>query len=111
MRTRRNNLRVTNLQFYKIGSLFKEDREYRVKKCLSPTLIWHQLDSLGDDVARGPFQHDHNYFKSLLSAFLLHIKELPLEQHAFFAPILELEEFKTFVSHKSILINRIICYH
>jgi hypothetical protein len=58
---------------------------------------------LGDDVARGPFQHDHNYFKSLLSAFLLRIKELPLEQHAFFAPILELQEFETFVSHKSIV--------
>src|SRR6266536_1288975 len=92
---------LLNLRFDKIGSLFEEDGEYRVKECLSPALIWHQRDSLGDDVARGPFQHDYDYYESLLSAFLLHVKELPLEQHAFFAPIPELKEFETFLSQRS----------
>jgi hypothetical protein len=92
---------LLNLRFDKIGSLFEEDGEYRVKECLSPALIWHRRDSLGDDVARGPFQHDHDYYESLLSAALLHVKELPLEQHAFFAPIPELKEFKTFLSQRS----------
>jgi hypothetical protein len=92
---------LLNLRFDKIGSLFEEDGEYRVKECLSPALIWHQRDSLGDDVARGPFQHDLDYYQSLLSAFLLHAKELPLEQHAFFAPIPELKELETFLAHRS----------
>jgi len=92
---------LLNLRFDKIGSLFEEDGEYRVKECLSPALIWHQRDSLGDDVARGPFQHNHDYYESLLSAAFLHVKELPLEQHAFFAPIPELEEFETFLSQRS----------
>jgi hypothetical protein len=52
---------LLNLRFDKIGSLFEEDGRYYVKQCLSPALIWHQRDSLGDDVARGPFQHDHDY--------------------------------------------------
>ena len=92
---------LLNLRFDKIGLLFKEDKEYRVKECLSPALIWHQQDSLGDDVARGPFQHDHDYYESLLLAALLHVRELPLEQHAFFAPIPELKEFETFLSQRS----------
>ncbi|KAH9205929.1 hypothetical protein DL95DRAFT_470104 [Leptodontidium sp. 2 PMI_412] len=92
---------LLKLRFDKIGSLFEEDEEYRVKECLSPALIWHQRDSLGDDVARGPFQHENEYHESLLSAFLLHVKELPLEQHAFFAPILKLGEFESFLSHRS----------
>ncbi|KAG4434847.1 hypothetical protein IFR05_009686 [Cadophora sp. M221] len=91
---------LLKLRFDKIGSLFEEDGEYRVGECLSPALIWHQRDSLGDDVQRGPFQHEHEYHESLLSA-CLHVKELPLEQHAFFAPIPKLGEFESFLRHRS----------
>ncbi|KAH8790564.1 hypothetical protein BGZ57DRAFT_939132 [Hyaloscypha finlandica] len=86
-------------------SLFEEDGEYRVKECLSPALIWHQRDYLGDNVARGPFQHDLDYYQSLLSVYFLHVKELLLEQHAFFALIPELREFETFLAHQSIVID------
>jgi hypothetical protein len=65
-------------------------------------LIWHEQDSL-DDVPRGPFQHDCHYYEALLLAFLLHVKELPLEQHAFFAPIPEPKEFETFISYQSVV--------
>lgn len=41
---------LLNLRFDKIGSLFEEDGEYRIKTCLSPPLIWHERDSLDDDV-------------------------------------------------------------
>ncbi|TVY13106.1 hypothetical protein LARI1_G008763 [Lachnellula arida] len=92
---------LLNLRFDKIGSLFEEDGEYRIKKCLLPALVWHERDSLDDDVPRGPFQHTHDYYESQLSAFLLHVKELPLEQHAFFAPIPELREFETLLSYQS----------
>jgi hypothetical protein len=90
---------LLNLLFDKISSLFKEEGEYRVKEDLSLTLIWHQQDSLGDDIAQGLFQHNYNYFKSLLSALLVYIKELPLKQHAFFALIPKLKGFKTLLSH------------
>lgn len=92
---------LLNMRFDKIGSLFEEDGKYRVEECLSPALIWHRRDSLGDDVARGPFQRGHDYYDALLSAFLLHVKELPLEQHALFAPIPELKKFETFLSYRS----------
>ncbi|TVY40200.1 hypothetical protein LOCC1_G006692 [Lachnellula occidentalis] len=91
---------LLNLRFDKMGSLFEEDGEYRIKKCLSPALVWHERDSL-DDVPRGPFQHTHDYYESQLSAFLLHVKELPLDTHAFFAPIPELGEFETVLSYRS----------
>jgi len=92
---------LLNMRFDKIGSLTEEDGECRVKKCLSPTLIWHERDYLDDDVPRGPFRHDHDYYESLLSAFPLHVKELPLEQHVFFAPIPELKEFEIILSQWS----------
>jgi hypothetical protein len=41
---------LLNLRFDKIRLLFKEDREYRIKKCLSPTLVWHKRDSLSNNV-------------------------------------------------------------
>jgi hypothetical protein len=99
---------LLNLRFDKIGSLFEEDGDYCVKKCLSPALIWHQRDSLGDDIVRGPFQDDHEYYESLLSALLLHVKELPLEQHAFFAPIPVLQEFEHFSANDLQLVDGMI---
>lgn len=89
-----------NLRFDKIGSLFEENGEYCVKECLSPALIWDYRDSL-EDVSRGPFNHDSDFFESLLSAFLLHVKELPLRQHAFFAPVPVIQEFETDQSFRS----------
>jgi serine/threonine protein kinase len=56
---------------------------------------------LRGEISRGPFQHEHDYLESLLSAFTLHVKELPLEQHAFFAPIPELKNFKTYLSYQA----------
>ncbi|KFY41658.1 hypothetical protein V494_02856 [Pseudogymnoascus sp. VKM F-4513 (FW-928)] len=88
-----------NLRFNSLGSLSEEHGEYRVAKCLSPQLIWHERDSL--TIPRGPFQQDYEYYESLLEAFLLHIKELPLRQHAFFAPIPELSQFQDLLSYQA----------
>jgi hypothetical protein len=63
-------------------------------------LLRHERDCL-DDVLRGPFQQDSYYYEALLSAFFIHVKELPLEQHAFFAPIPEPREFETLLSYQS----------
>ncbi|KFY14202.1 hypothetical protein V492_02767 [Pseudogymnoascus sp. VKM F-4246] len=88
-----------NIRFKSLESLSEEHGEYRVAKCLSPQLIWHERDSL--TIPRGPFQQNYEYYKSLLEAFLLHIKELPLRQHAFFAPIPELSQFQDFLSYQA----------
>lgn len=92
---------LLSLRFDKIGSLFEEDGRYFIKECLSPALIWHQRDYLQDEVSRGPFQYEQDYFKSLVSALLLHVKELPLQQHAFFAPIPERKNFKTYHTYRA----------
>ena len=92
---------LSGLRFDKIGSLVEEGGIYSLKECLSPALILHNRDTLGDEIPRGPFEHDCEYYESLLSAFILHIEDLPLEQHAFFAPIPVPEEFKTFESYRS----------
>ena len=47
------------------------------------------------------FNVDGHYYEALLSAFLLHVRELPMEQHAFFAPIPVPDEFETFLSYRS----------
>lgn len=92
---------LLDLRFDKIGSLFEKDGKYYIGDCLSPALIWHDRDSLGDEILRGPFQHTHQYLESQISAFLLHVKELPLEPHVFFAPIPELGEYPTYASYRS----------
>ncbi|KAK0120437.1 hypothetical protein ONS96_010651 [Cadophora gregata f. sp. sojae] len=92
---------LLNLRFDEIGSLVEEDGEYLIKQCVSPALVWHGRDSLQDEVRRGPFRHTHDYYESQLSAFILHVKKLPLEQHAFFAPIPELGEYETLSSYRS----------
>jgi len=71
---------LLNLRFNKIGSLFEEAGEYRVGKCLSPAFIFHDRETLGDAILRGPFEHDDNYYQALISVFLLHVQELRLQQ-------------------------------
>lgn len=91
---------LSQLRFDKLGSLFLENGEYEIKKCLSPSLIFHQREILEDDVPRGLFQNEHEYYEALLSAFLLHVKELPIEQHLFFAPIPKLAEYDNYIHHR-----------
>lgn len=87
------------LRFDKIGSLLQVNGEYSINECLSPAFIWHERDSLGDELARGPFQDESSYYESLISALVLHVKELPLERNVFFAPIPEVKEYDTFPSY------------
>jgi hypothetical protein len=92
---------LLNLRFNKIGSLFEEAGEYRVGKCFSPAFIFHDRDTLGDDIQRGPFEHDNDYYETLLSVFLLHVQELRLQHNVFFAPVPMLKDFKTSLSRRS----------
>ena len=90
---------LLNLRFDKIGSL--EAGEYRVGKCLSPAFIFHDRETLGDAIQRGPFEHDDDYYQALLSVFLVHAQELRLQHNVFFAPIPILKDFETSQSRRS----------
>lgn len=88
-----------------IGSLFQDCKgNYVVGECLSPALLWQQRDKL-DGIERGPFLLESQYFESLISAFTSHASELPLQTHAFFAPIPEISEYLSWSSYKA-AVNR-----
>ncbi|KFY37547.1 hypothetical protein V494_04712 [Pseudogymnoascus sp. VKM F-4513 (FW-928)] len=86
---------LLNLRFDKLGSLFEEAGEYRVGKCLSPSFIFHDRETLGDDIERGPFEDDDEYYQALISVFLRHAQELRIQHNVFFAPIPILDDFET----------------
>lgn len=91
---------LLNLRFDKLGSLFEEAGEYRVGKCLSPAFIFHDRETLGDAIQRGPFEHEDDYYQALISVFLQLVQELRLQHNVFFAPIPILEDFETFQSRR-----------
>jgi hypothetical protein len=86
--------------FDKIGSLRERDGEYHIEECLSRALTWSSRDSF-DNIARGPFNNDGEYYESLLSALCRHAEKLPLEHHIFLAPVPKLKEFPSHSSYRS----------
>ena len=77
---------LSRLRFNRIGSLFEESGGLQVKSCLSRGLLMNERYSL-DDLYRGPFVSEKEYFDALISAFLQQAKCLPLSHHCFFAPL------------------------
>jgi hypothetical protein len=77
---------LSELQFDQAGSLFEENEGFQIKTCLSRGLLMYERYSL-DDLHRGPFNFETEYYQALLSAFLQHVQFLPLAHHCFFAPI------------------------
>ena len=89
---------LCDCRFEKIGSIFKEGNgDYSVGECLSPSLTWQERDSL--DLDRGPFDKEHDYHMSLISAFTSHAQELPLTSHTFFAPLPDRLDYKSTASY------------
>ncbi|KAH6667124.1 hypothetical protein B0J14DRAFT_183036 [Halenospora varia] len=91
---------ILNRPFDQIGSLRERDGEYHIEECLSPALTWSSRDSF-DDIARGPFNNDKEYYESLLSALHRHAEKLPLEYHVFLAPVPKPKEFPSLSSYLS----------
>ncbi|KAF5003578.1 hypothetical protein FDECE_9892 [Fusarium decemcellulare] len=86
--------------FEKIGSLFDDGNgSYAVGECLSPSLTWQERDSL--ELDRGPFNEEGGYFTSLISAFKSHAQELSLTPHAFFAPVPNMLDYKSWASYQT----------
>ncbi|KAH8730587.1 hypothetical protein GQ44DRAFT_756462 [Phaeosphaeriaceae sp. PMI808] len=91
---------LSRLRLDKIGSLFEEQGCYTVKACLSPGHLLHERHTLRE-ICRGPFYNEGDYFRSLLSAFLLHIQCLPMDHHIFFAPVPVPHEYQSYASYLS----------
>ncbi|KAF5637892.1 kinase-like domain protein [Fusarium sp. NRRL 52700] len=86
-------------RFDTIGSLFRDgDTNYAVGECLSPSLTWQERDSL--ELDRGPFNTEHDYLITLISAFTSHAQELSLTPHTFFAPVPDMVDYDSLSSYQ-----------
>ncbi|OAA63577.1 Protein kinase-like domain protein [Niveomyces insectorum RCEF 264] len=63
-----------------------DNGECIVGPCLSPALTWHMRHLL-DDLDRGPFASEKDYFDALAVALARHAQELPMTHHVLLAPI------------------------
>ncbi|KAL8791487.1 MAG: hypothetical protein Q9213_000104 [Squamulea squamosa] len=85
---------LSRLRFGQGGSIFEEDGEIKVKTCLSRGLLMEQRDEL-EDIPRGPFDTETDFFEAHITAFLEHVKYLPLAHHCFFAPVPALSDYES----------------
>ncbi|KAK3169308.1 hypothetical protein OEA41_008691 [Lepraria neglecta] len=92
---------LSRLRFDRIGSLFEESRTYQIKSALSPAFCLYNRDEFRQEMNRGPFAHEREYYESLVSAFLLHVEYLPLEHHIFLAPVPIPDEYNRYADYLS----------
>ena len=92
---------LSRLRFHHIGSLFEEAGTYQIKSALSPAFCLHGREEFIREIKRGPFTYEHEYYESLVSAFLLHVEYLPLEYHMFLAPVPIPDEYNTYNDYLS----------
>ncbi|KAM4058385.1 phosphotransferase enzyme family protein [Hirsutella rhossiliensis] len=89
------------LRFATIGSLFEQDGEdYNIEECLSPGHVLHGRDDI-EDISRGPYHGEPDYYSSLVSALLLHAERLPMEHHILLAPVPIPQEYSDFTKYRS----------
>lgn len=91
---------LSYLRLDKIGSLFEEEGCYTVNECLSPGHIWYNRNTIRG-IDRGPFHREQDYYQSLISIFRLHIQDLSMEYHIFFAPVPVPQEYRNYASYLS----------
>ncbi|KAL8796595.1 MAG: hypothetical protein Q9182_007325 [Xanthomendoza sp. 2 TL-2023] len=78
--------KLSRLRFSQAGSLFEESGEFKIKTCLSRGLLMQRRDDL-EDVPRGPFSSENDFYEAHFTAFLEHVRYLPLSHHCFLAPL------------------------
>lgn len=79
---------LSNVRSDRLGSLVLSDKGYEIGKCVYPGFVWKGRDDLDDgEIQRGPFSDVEAFYRALVSAFLAHAKELPMEYHLFHAPL------------------------
>ena len=83
---------LSQLRTDKIGSLFEENGIFQLRSCLSRGLLMNGRYLL-EELPRGPFSSEDEYYKALVSAYIEQAKELPLSHHCFFAPVPSPDEY------------------
>ncbi|KAK4145396.1 uncharacterized protein C8A04DRAFT_26905 [Dichotomopilus funicola] len=89
---------LLDLRFPTIGSLFEGDRGYYIDKCLSPGHVPEDRGMI-EDVPRGPFYDEADYYSSLAIALRLHAKRLPMGHHVLRAPVPVPQEYHDFAKY------------
>ncbi|POR38280.1 Uncharacterized protein TPAR_01538 [Tolypocladium paradoxum] len=83
-------------RFPTIGSLSERGGEgYSIEECLSPGHVLQGREDL-QDIPRGPFCLERDYYSSLVSALLLHVELLPMEHRILLAPAPVPQEYPKF---------------
>lgn len=90
---------LSRLRFPQAGSLFEEDGDFSVRTCLSRGMVLNERDEL-EEISRGPFNSEQDFFQSHFLAFLQHVKYLPLGYHCLFAPIPASTDYKDPAHHR-----------
>ncbi|KAI3180213.1 hypothetical protein DTO046C5_1449 [Penicillium roqueforti] len=72
---------------------------FELRECMSRGHILHERYSL-DEVPRGPFATESEFYNSLITAVLHHAEPLPLTPHCFVAPIPSREDYENDTAHQ-----------
>ncbi|KAK2601539.1 hypothetical protein QQS21_004924 [Conoideocrella luteorostrata] len=92
---------LSQSRFDKIGSLFERaDGSYVVEECLSPSFILQNHEHL-ENIPRGPFQNEREYYSALVSTLLAHCEELDMSHHILHAPLPCPLEYSNFGSYNA----------
>ncbi|GKZ25905.1 hypothetical protein AbraIFM66951_009942 [Aspergillus brasiliensis] len=86
--------KLSQLRSDQIGSLFEREGLFRVEECLSRGHILHDRYSL-EDVPRGPFASEVQFFDSLIATLNQHAEILQLSHHCFTAPVPGREDYES----------------
>lgn len=77
---------LSRLSFRQASSIIEEDGEFHIKTCLSRGLLLNQRYNI-EDIPRGPFKSERDYYLAHLLAYFKQAKYFPLNHHCFLAPI------------------------
>ncbi|KAK4452739.1 hypothetical protein QBC34DRAFT_398176 [Podospora aff. communis PSN243] len=90
--------KLFDLRFSTIGSLLEGDEGYYVGECLSPGHVFEDRGTI-EDMERGPFHSESEYFVSLATALRLHAEQLPMGYHVLRAPLPVPQEYSNFAEY------------
>jgi hypothetical protein len=86
------------LRFSTIGSLFESEEGYYVDECLSPGHVLQDRETI-EDIPRGPFHNEADYYSSLATALHLHAEQLPMGYHILRAPVPVRQDYPDFAKY------------
>lgn len=94
----RHARQLFGLRFPTIGSLFEGEEGYYVDQCLSPGHVLQDRETM-EDIPRGPFHNEADYYSSLAAALHLHAEQLPMGYHILRAPVPVWQDYPDFAKY------------